>query len=920
MGGLEPLRIRGGVTVGIVLYMVERPQEAVVYIDRALERCERYAGRQPTSDRLALLAMCRLAKAEVARAIGDPRAEEIAQRARDALPRVSGPAEKAAALYAIGTARVDRGEGAGALEILQEADTLLGRASPKGTPAQAVLALTLAAAHQQRGETEAALVQVERSRVLWERMFPETHFKNGHPGLILALISLGDVLQQLGRKDRALLLHRRALDLSRAYYSGDHENKLLALLSYGHSLRVSRTPGQAPAAYLEKFQEAVAMGERLYGPTGHPNLAVSRILLGTALAERGQSGPAFKQFEAAGAYYRRRYPKGHPHVAVLAQVQGVLNRQLGDRAGAAKCFREALELDQDLLVRLSTRNVADAEAFALGRQRQLSYHGYLSASRDLPAAEQVRAYLGVWQAKGAVTRLLAERRAIRRLGLGPMATGRDGCDSTASEAARLSRMWEELGDTEARLGRLLFDEHEEPAVRAEAVSARAARDAELRRELTRRVPEFRRQDALRRLGPDALARLLPPGSAFVDIIRYEDFLAGTGAAPRYAAFVLVPGREPLRAELGPAAPIDEAVGKWRDAVVLWDPFRTIEQRGSLEAASDGEGSKLRRLVWEPIAVHLPAGTTRLFLSPDGALAGLPFAALPGPEARTALVDQYVIACVPHGPFLLESLSREAPPVRGQGPFLALGAVEYDLRHAALEGSAGALQLARRVATTRPTITLQQREATPKALRQALPQAGDALIETHAFYRKKLRTDEQERRLAFVRDWPPAGGLAAPRDLAPTARSPLIYTGLILAREGRAPGEGVELSGGLIAELSLGGLRSAFLPDCDTGVGEYLPAEGVQSLQEAFHLAGCPNVIASLWPVADAPTEALVAGYYDRLWDEGHRLSTPEALCLAQRDLYHNPSKAGVQADAHGHFPEQSHPKLWAGLVHSGIGR
>src|SRR5262249_12666542 len=148
------------------------------------------------------------------------------------------------------------------------------------------------------------------------------------------------------------------------------------------------------------------------------------------------------------------------------------------------------------------------------------------------------------------------------------------------------------------------------------------------------------------------------------------------------------------------------------------------------------------------------------------------------------------------------------------------------------------------------------QATPGELRQKLPQARDALIETHAFYQGGLPADEQERRLAFARDWPPSGGLSAPQRLTPAARSPLMYTGLVLAREGPAAGDGDNLSGGLIAELSLGGLRSAFLPDCDTGVGEYLPAEGVQSLQQAFHMAGCPNVIASLWPVLDAPTGAL----------------------------------------------------------------
>jgi hypothetical protein len=62
----------------------------------------------------------------------------------------------------------------------------------------------------------------------------------------------------------------------------------------------------------------------------------------------------------------------------------------------------------------------------------------------------------------------------------------------------------------------------------------------------------------------------------------------------------------------------------------------------------------------------------------------------------------------------------------------------------------------------------------------------------------------------------------------------------------------------------------------------------------------------------------VASYYNQLWDEGR--STPEALCLAQRDLYHNPRKAGIRADARGVLPERTPPLLWAGLIHSGIGR
>ena len=54
-----------------------------------------------------------------------------------------------------------------------------------------------------------------------------------------------------------------------------------------------------------------------------------------------------------------------------------------------------------------------------------------------------------------------------------------------------------------------------------------------------------------------------------------------------------------------------------------------------------------------------------------------------------------------------------------------------------------------------------------------------------------------------------------------------------------------LSGENIVGLKLEGLRLAVLSACDTGPGSITDAEGVYGLQRAFHLAGCPDVVASL---------------------------------------------------------------------------
>jgi CHAT domain-containing protein len=41
-------------------------------------------------------------------------------------------------------------------------------------------------------------------------------------------------------------------------------------------------------------------------------------------------------------------------------------------------------------------------------------------------------------------------------------------------------------------------------------------------------------------------------------------------------------------------------------------------------------------------------------------------------------------------------------------------------------------------------------------------------------------------------------------------------------------------------------------------------ECVHGLQLAFHVAGCKNVVASLWNVPDQATTALMAVFYDEL--------------------------------------------------------
>ena len=88
-----------------------------------------------------------------------------------------------------------------------------------------------------------------------------------------------------------------------------------------------------------------------------------------------------------------------------------------------------------------------------------------------------------------------------------------------------------------------------------------------------------------------------------------------------------------------------------------------------------------------------------------------------------------------------------------------------------------------------------------------------------------------------------------------------------------------------------------LSACETGLGLVGGGEGVFGLQRAFHLAGAHNVVASLWKVDDQATAALMALFYDRLWQQGK--PPLEALREAQLALYRQPELVGKLAAARG---------------------
>src|SRR5262249_38927907 len=124
-----------------------------------------------------------------------------------------------------------------------------------------------------------------------------------------------------------------------------------------------------------------------------------------------------------------------------------------------------------------------------------------------------------------------------------------------------------------------------------------------------------------------------------------------------------------------------------------------------------------------------------------------------------------------------------------------------------------------------------------------------------------------------------------------AQSPLSYTGLVLAGANhpeRAGPDGGILTGEMLLGLDLRSLELAVLSACQTGLGGVADGQCVQNLQRAFHVAGCRNVVASLWSVPDESTAALMGVFYEELLR--NRRPPLEALRAAQLFVYRHPGQ------------------------------
>jgi tetratricopeptide (TPR) repeat protein/CHAT domain-containing protein len=876
-----------------------------------------------------------------------------------------GHPDLARGLNNLGALHAAQGSYAKARAYYERALAMLESIYPKdrysqGHPELATSLNNLGGLLEAQGSYAEARGYFERALAMNQSLYPQARYPQGHPELATSLNNLGGLLLDQGLFAEARGYHERALAMNLSLYPKEryprgHPELANSLNNLGGLLERQGSYGKARGY----FERALAMRRSLYPneryPKGHPDLAGSLNNLGILLEAEGSSyEEARGYFERALAMRRSLYPKdgypnGHPELTQsLGNLGGLLQAE-GSCAEAAVFLGQATDMQQAIGPTLLAAT-SEAEAMSYLAQLALTRDGLISVSLRQPGRDD-QTYRRIWNGKAALTRILYNRQAATLVRSGPNPAVRDTIEAWRDARSQLARLILATAD-----GR----DHSERVAMIQELGSKKER---LERELAAAVPEFGRNRVLQQSVHSDLLKAMPEGTAVIDFLRFIRFeqdpqakgKKGERRTASYVGFLLAKG-EPVRmVDLGPAEPIESAISRWRRAIV----------HGKKSPA----GAELRRLVWEPLARHLPKGTTTVYLAPDGTLSAIPWGALPGERPGTVLLEQYALAIVPHAPFLLEHLTARTSPGHdgNSGILLAVGAVAYGERPKAVKDNQTRLQLlavrsaelkrggesawanlpgtlreldaVSRLASSREILRLQGAEAGTAPLLQALPRARWAHIATHGFFahpsiRSVLSPD------------PKLFGMIGTERIGAGLRNPLVLSGLVLAGASRPRSEddllahddrGI-LTAEAIAGLDLSGMELAVLSACETGLGLVGGGEGVFGLQRAFHLAGAHNVIASLWKVDDQATAALMALFYEKLWRQGK--PPLEALREAQLALYREPELVGKLASARGTpdfdklvrlpepapgsdgsaRPRRAPARQWAAFVLSGDGR
>jgi tetratricopeptide (TPR) repeat protein/CHAT domain-containing protein len=746
------------------------------------------------------------------------------------------------------------------------------------------------------------------------------------PDLASSLNNLGKFLSELGRRQEALAAAEEAVKIRREL-AKTNPAVLNDLASSLNNLGLSYSGLGRRQEALAPTEEAVKIRRELAktNPAFLDDLAASLNNLGKFYSELGRSQEVLAPIEEAVKAFRelaKTNPAFLGDLATSLNNLGINYDNLGRRQEALAPTEEAVKLNREL--------VKTNPAFQEGLARNATNLAVLQLQLANPSAalpllkETVSTEVAYLQGQ---LPLLPEGRRLALVEVFgdrwqiPFSQAQQGeAGAALALFTRLNRqgLLQDIQRSQALLARSgpqrpLFEQLSvvtaqlaSTTLTPQQQSELLARKERLEQELYRQLPQIQP----RLVEPRQIAALLPTGGVLVEFQRYRSHDASTNqyGPPRYLALLLRPDGTIRAIPLGEAAPIDAAV-----AAAVTASADANQQADAAKKLAD-----VSRLVLAPLQREL-VGVRELFVSPDGELNRLPFAALPvagpkdggmidGPitaDGRT-LGDAVALRLLTTGRDLL----RLQQPAKAGGAPVLIANPDFNAASRSAPGAASASAAASTATGTGPTGLRagQQRSpglrgltawqplgGTEQEARQLAPLLGGGAVISGPAATASLVLAQRAPRILhiathgfFLADqaaaganaaggpaatgaWarPAAGGGAGDGSAAatPSREDPLQRSGLVFAGANRPdanPSDDGYLTAAEATAIDLEGTELVTLSACETGLGGVQSGEGVYGLQRSLAVAGARSTLLSLWKVDDALTATFMERYYNKL--------------------------------------------------------
>ena len=810
------------------------------------------------------------------------RAESLHQRALSIRKKALGSdhPDTAQSLNGLALLYQDQGLYSKAESLHQRAISILEKALGQEHPYTATSLNNLAALYETQGRYSKAEPLYQRAVAIDEKALgPE------HPDTATSLNNLAVVYQRQGLYSKAEPFYQRALNIREKALGADHVDIAQSLNNL--SLLYQDQGSYSKAEPLS--ERALDIQEKALGPD-HPNTAIKLITLARIYSTQGLYGKADPLSQRALAISEKALGPDHPDTATSLNNLAELYDSQGLYSKADPLLRRGLTIQNTLIQR---------EAPFLPRSERQAFVGSFDNG-------YVRVYSSAAQGPSGANLALFSR--LNRQGLLEEIEKRQA--QLASIPGAQQQVAQELRALTQQLSSLSLTPEQRQSLKA--------RQEELEQQLYRLLPELKP----RIVEVEQVAAALSGGSALVEFQRYHPYDGKQKPDERwgealYLALVLKPDRSIAAIDLGPAAPIEERIEealaaseqKLGDAQDLW--------------------AQVGDQILDPLASALSDVQT-LFISPDGELNRIPFAALPAPGRTSLLTETLQLRLLTTGRELLDLAK---PSSKGKSGALVVANPAYDkfarggnnrkstattasasdsafaetsqqrstdlqsLRWAPLPGTAKEGQS---IATLTKARLLSGEQATAAAV-QGTPAPRVLHIASHAFY-----LADQAKPAAGKTSGAGAIGVAALQGESPLLRSGIALAGANQSSSNTSSRSDTADDGYLTAlevtQLDWKGTELVVISACESGKGDIQAGEGVYGLKRAIAVAGARSSLLSLWKVDDRATAAFMESFYNKLKTGTGRA---DALAATQKE-FRDHAIAGWR-----------HPYVWAAFQLSG---